>query len=196
MMATTHALFGMALGAVALFVAPEFATAAISSGAVGGLFPDLDLAGDHRKDLHFPVYYSLLALPALGLAAVAPTAATVAAAVFLASAAVHSASDALGGGLELRPWLATSDRAVYDHRRGRWVAPRRWIRYDGAPEDLLLAAVFAVPGLLYVGRLQLVVLAFLGVSTVYAVFRKRLVDVGESLADRLPPGLAAYVPVE
>ncbi|MFC4448870.1 metal-dependent hydrolase [Halorussus aquaticus] len=196
MMATTHALFGMALGAVALFVAPEYATAAIAAGAVGGLFPDLDLAGDHRKDLHFPVYYSLLALPALALAAVAPTEATVAAAVFLASAAVHSASDALGGGLELRPWLGTSDRAVYDHRRGRWVAPRRWVRYDGAPEDLLLAAVFAVPGVLYAGRLQLVVLAFLGVSTVYAVFRKRLVEVGESLADRLPPGLAAYVPVE
>src|SRR6056297_2165666 len=111
MMATTHALFGMALGAVALFVAPEYATVAILAGGVGGLFPDLDLAGDHRKDLHFPVYYSLAAIPALALAFLAPSTATVAVGVFLASVALHSASDALGGGLELRPWEATSDEA-------------------------------------------------------------------------------------
>ncbi|WP_137283943.1 metal-dependent hydrolase [Halorussus salinisoli] len=196
MMATTHALFGMALGAVALFVAPEYATVAIAAGGVGGLFPDLDLAGDHRKDLHFPVYYSLVATPAFALAVHAPSSVTVAAAVFLASAALHSASDALGGGLGLRPWEATSDRAVYDHFNARWVAPRRWIRYDGAPEDLLVAAAFAVPGVLYAERLQVVVLALLGASTVYALLRKRLVDFGESLADRLPAGLAAYVPVE
>ncbi|NHN61176.1 metal-dependent hydrolase [Halorussus sp. JP-T4] len=190
-MATTHALFGMALGAVALVVAPEYATVAVAAGGIGGLFPDLDLAGDHRKDLHFPVCYSLAAVAALALAAVAPTAVTVAVAVFLASAALHSAGDALGGGLELRPWEATSEEAVYDHFNGRWIAPRRWIRYDGAPEDLLAAAAFAAPGVLYAEPLQQAVLALLGVSTVYALLRKRLVDAGERLADRLPPGLAA-----
>jgi hypothetical protein len=196
MMATTHALFGMALGAAALVVAPEYATVAIAAGGLGGLFPDLDMAGDHRKDLHFPVYYSLAAVPALALAALAPSAVTVAAAVFLASAALHAASDALGGGLELRPWLGNSDRAVYDHFRGTWVAPRRWIRYDGAPEDLLAAAAFAVPGVLYAEPLQQVVLGLLAVSTGYALVRKRLVDFGEDLAERLPAGLAAYVPLE
>ncbi|MFC7081505.1 metal-dependent hydrolase [Halorussus caseinilyticus] len=193
MMATTHALFGMALGAVALFVAPEYATVAIAAGGAGGLFPDLDLAGDHRKDLHFPVYFSLAAIPALALAALAPSTVTVAAGAFLASAALHSASDALGGGLELRPWEATSDEAVYDHFNGRWVAPRRWIRYDGAPEDLLAAAAFAVPGVLYAEPLQQAVLALLGVSTVYALVRKRLVDFGEEVAERLPAGLAAHL---
>ncbi len=190
-MATTHALFGMALGAVALVVAPEYAAVAIAAGGVGGLFPDLDLAGDHRRDLHFPVYYSLLAVGALALAVLAPTAATVAAAAFLASAALHSAGDALGGGLELRPWEATSEEAVYDHFNGRWLRPRRLIRYDGAPEDLLAAAAFAVPGALYPDPLQQAVLALLGTSVVYALLRKRLVDVGERLADRLPAGLAA-----
>lgn len=196
MMATTHALFGMALGAVSLFVAPEYATVAIAAGGAGGLFPDLDLAGDHRKDLHFPVYYSLAAVPVLAVALLSPTAATVAVGAFLASAAVHAASDALGGGLELRPWEATSEEAVYDHYNGRWIAPRRWIRYDGAPEDLLVAAVLAVPGVLYAESLQWVVLGLLGASTVYTLVRKRLVDAGESLAARLPPELAAYVPVE
>nr|WP_135852497.1 metal-dependent hydrolase [Halorussus salinus] len=192
-MATTHALFGMALGAVALFVAPEYATVAIAAGGVGGLFPDLDLAGDHRKDLHFPVYYSLAAVPALALAALAPSAVTIAVGAFLSSAALHSASDAFGGGLELRPWEATSDEAVYDHFNGRWIRPRRWIRYDGAPEDLLAAAVFAVPGVLYTDQLQAVVLALLGVSAGYTLVRKRLVDLGENVADRLPSAVAAQL---
>jgi hypothetical protein len=196
MMATTHALFGMALGAVALFVALEYATVAIAAGGAGGLFPDLDLLGDHRKDLHFPVYYSLAAALAPAVGVVVPSTATVAVAAFLASAAVHSASDALGGGLELRPWEATSEEAVYDHFRGRWLPPRRWIRYDGAPEDLLVAAALAVPGTLYADPLQWVVLGLLGVSTGYALVRKRLVTVGESLADRLPAGLGAFVQVD
>ena len=193
MMATTHALFGMALGAVALFVAPEYATVAIAAGGVGGLFPDLDLAGDHRKDLHFPVYYSLAAIPALAFAALAPSAVTIAVGVFLASAALHAASDALGGGLELRPWEETSQLAVYDHFNGRWVAPRRWIRYDGAPEDLLAATVFAVPGLLYADQLQMAVLALLALSAGYTLVRKRLVDFGENVADRLPSVVAAQL---
>jgi hypothetical protein len=193
MMATTHALFGMALGAVALFVAPEYATVAIAAGGLGGLFPDLDLAGDHRKDLHFPVYYSLAAVPALALAALAPSAVTIGAGVFLSSAALHAASDALGGGLELRPWEATSEEAVYDHFNGQWLRPRRWVRYDGAPEDLLAATVFAVPGVLYADRLQAAVLALLAVSAGYTLVRKRLVDFGENVADRLPSVVAAQL---
>ena len=196
MMATTHALFGMALGAVALLVAPEYATVAILAGGVGGLFPDLDLAGNHRKDLHFPVYYSLAAVPALAVAALAPSATTIAVGVSLASAAIHSASDALGGGLELRPWEATSEEAVYNHFRAQWIRPRRWIRYDGAPEDLLAATMFALPGVFYAEPLQRVVIALLGVSAGYVLVRKRLVDLGETLADRLPPAIAAYVPVD
>src|SRR6056297_545185 len=102
MMATTHALFGVALAAAALVVAPEFGTVAL-----------------------------------------------------------HAASDALGGGLELKPWRATSERAVYDHFRGRWIRPRRWVRYDGAPEDLAFAGILAGSLLLYAeGAILEVVLAF------------------------------------
>lgn len=195
MMATTHALFGMALGAVSLLVAPEYATTAIAAGALGGLFPDFDMPWDHRKTLHFPVYFSLAAVPALVGAVLAPSALTVAVAVFLLAAAAHAASDALGGGLELRPWKGESDRAVYDHFNGRWVAPRRWIPYDGAPEDLLLATALAVPGLVYVRPLQALVLGFLGVSVVYAALRKRLVTFGERLAEWLPEHVWARIPL-
>ncbi|PSP57494.1 hypothetical protein BRC82_00450 [Halobacteriales archaeon QS_1_67_19] len=190
-MATTHALFGMALGALALLVAPDHAPVAIAAGGVGGLFPDLDLPADHRKTLHFPVYYSLAAVPALLAAILAPSTGTVAAGTFLASTAIHSASDSLGGGLELRPWEATSERAVYSHAHGRWISPRRVVRYDGAPEDLLLAVVFALPGVYYHDPLQIAVVVLLTVSAVYTLLRKRLVRLGERLADRLPASVAA-----
>lgn len=195
MMATTHALAGMLLGSVALLVAPGLAPVAVLAGLAGGVFPDLDLYSGHRKTLHFPVYYSAAAVVALALAALLPTAGTVALAVFLLSAAVHSASDALGGGLELKPWLGQSDRAVYDHFRGQWVRPRRWVRYDGAPEDFAVALVLGIPGvLLYDGTVQALVVAAVLVSGVYALLRKRLVSAAEWLVGRVPAPALSYVP--
>ncbi len=87
MMATTHALAGLLLGAVALLVAPDFASVAMLAGFAGGVFPDLDLPGKHRKTLHFPVYYSVLAVPSLFFAVLIPTVASVGFAVFLLAAA-------------------------------------------------------------------------------------------------------------
>jgi hypothetical protein len=184
MMATTHALAGVALAVgVSVFV-PEAGGAPVAAAALGGLFPDFDLPGDHRKTLHFPVYYSVVAAVAVLAAAVVTTTATLAVALFLLAAALHSVMDAAGGGLEPRPWLARSDRAVYNHFRRRWIPPRRWIRYDGAPEDLLLCAALAVPGLVVVdGWGGVAILAALGVSVVYTVVRRPIV----ALADRLVP---------
>jgi len=195
MMATTHVLVGVALAAVTAVVAPEFAIAALLGGAVGGLFPDLDLYAGHRKTLHFPVYYSLLAFGGLFVAALAPTVLTVGVALFLLSAAIHSRMDAFGGGLELKPWLGESDRAVFDHHNARWIEPRRWIRYDGAPEDLVLAGAMAVPGLLvFDGVIQQIVVGILIVSTGYALVRKPMVYLTQHLVDFLPLSVLSYVP--
>ena len=49
MMAKTHALAGLLLRAVALLVAPDFASVAMLTGFVGGVFPDLDLPGKHQR---------------------------------------------------------------------------------------------------------------------------------------------------
>lgn len=195
MMATTHALAGMTLATVALFVAPEHASAAVIAGAAGGVFPDLDLYSEHRKTLHFPVYYAGAALVAAGAALAWPGTTTVIAVVFLLSAALHSMMDAFGGGLELRPWLGVSDRAVYDHARGRWIAPRRWVRYDGAPEDLALAAALALPPLfVFEGIVPSLVAGALAVSAVYVLLRKRLVDAAERVVAATPPLVLRYVP--
>jgi hypothetical protein len=177
MMATTHAFVGLALATAVAMVAPEFGVAAATGALAGGVFPDLDLAAAHRKTLHFPVYYSVAAVPATLLALLNPTTVTVAVALFLLAAAVHSASDVLGGGLELRPWEATGEKAVYAHSRRRWLRPRRLIRYDGAPEDFVVGAAFALPGLVvFDGWVVQAVLAGLAVSLAYTVVRKRLPD--------------------
>jgi hypothetical protein len=195
MMATTHALAGVLLAVAVEAVAPGFGTLPLVAAAVGGALPDLDLAAVHRRTLHFPVYYSVAAAVAAVVALALPAPVTVAAALFLAAAALHSVSDAFGGGLELRPWAGTSERAVYDHYRGRWLPPRRLVRYDGAPEDFLLAAALAVPSVLALsGPAETAVLAAVGVSAVYALLRKPLVDAGEALVAALPQRVLAVLP--
>jgi len=103
--------------------------------------------------------------------------------------------DAFGEGLELRPWRGVSERAVYDHFRGRWISPRRWVRYDGSPEDLLLAAVLAVPSIaVYESTARRVVLGLLAVSGIYTVLRKPMVSVAEWLVGRIPQEFMHRIP--
>jgi hypothetical protein len=190
MMVTTHVLAGLALAAGATTVAPELGTLPVVAAAAGGLAPDLDVAGDHRRTLHFPAYGTVAVVPALALALVVPGPLTAALALFVVAAALHAVSDALGSGLELRPWEATSDRAVYDHLRGRWLPPRRWVRYDGAPEDVLVGAALAVPSLIvFDGAVETAVLAALAVSVAYALVRKSLPTIAERGVERLPDDL-------
>jgi hypothetical protein len=195
MMATTHALAGVVLALLALIVAPEAGLAVVLAGALGGLFPDFDLYAGHRKTLHYPVLYSLFALVAVAVAGLLGTPETVTVAVFLSAAALHSVMDAAGGGLELKPWQGQSERAVYDHVRRRWIAPRRWIRYDGAPEDLALAGVLAVPSLVvFESPVREGVLAALGISAVYVLLRKPLVRLAERVVAVLPSDVIDHVP--
>ena len=199
MMLPTHAIAGMVLALPVAYARPEFAAVALVAGFVGGVVPDLDLYAGHRKTLHYPVYYQPLAAAALLVAAWRPTTVTVGVAFVLVGAAVHSVADVLGGGLELRPWEATSDRAVYDHHRKRWIAPRRWVPYDGSPGDLLLSVALAVPLLATLdATLRGVVLATLAVAVVYTAVRRVLPRLAVLLVDGLEPvvpaSVLAYVP--
>ncbi len=176
MMNTTHGAVGAAMGSVVVLLAPAFGTAAAVGAIAGSLLPDVDLfVGEHRRTLHFPVLGWLVALPALGLAVLAPSTASVALAFFVLGLAVHSAMDAFGAGTEIRPWEATSDRSVYAHVPGTWLRARRWVRYDGAPEDLALCVFASLPALvLFEGPIRWLVLAGFLLSVLYTAFRKRI----------------------
>jgi hypothetical protein len=183
MMSTTHAAVGLLLAVPLAFVAPELAVAAALGALAGGFFPDVDLfVGSHRRTLHFPVLYWIPTVVAGAVAFVVRDPLTVGVAYFFLAAAVHSASDWFGAGVEPRPWERTSSEAVYVHAQGRWLRPRYLVRYDGAPEDLAVAGVASVPALLvFDGTVQTLTAALVVVSTVYVVVRKRLPDIEEQL---------------
>ncbi|MDQ2051025.1 metal-dependent hydrolase [Natronolimnohabitans sp. A-GB9] len=176
MMATTHVFAGLAVVAPVAIHYPEFATSLAAGAILGGLAPDFDFVGTHRRTFHFPVAGGAVAVPAAGLAAVTPSSLTVAVAAFTVAAWLHAGSDAIGGGPEMDPWNDRSERAVYDHVRGRWIRPRRWIRYDGAPEDAVLAVALAIPTLLvFDGWVTTVVVVGLAITLAYTALRRRLV---------------------
>lgn len=195
MMATTHALAGLFLAILASWVVPEIGLVGVYAAIAGGVFPDLDLYAGHRRTLHFPVYYSIAALLAGAVAVAAPGQWTIAATLFLAAAALHSVSDVFGGGLELRPWEGGSDRAVYSHYHGRWWRPKRWVRYDGSPEDLALVGLFALPAVLtFDGHVELLVLVGVAISVVYVTVRKPMVELAARVVAMLPPHVLDHLP--
>ncbi|WP_226023799.1 metal-dependent hydrolase [Halomicrobium salinisoli] len=192
MMLPTHALVGLALAIPYALTVPELGAVALAAGFLGGVLPDVDLYADHRKALHYPVYHSAIAVALVPLAVAVPSPAVAAAAFLALGAAAHSVTDVVGGGLELRPWEGTSDRAVYDHYRDRWIAPRRWVRYDGAPEDLLFAVGAAAPSLVVLdGGYDLLVFAALFVAGAYAAVRRILPAVATFAVERV---LLPYFP--
>ena len=182
MMATTHAFAGLALVAPLAYAIPELATPLAVGALLGGLAPDVDVLGEHRRTLHFPVAGAAVALPAVLVSALVTTPLSVAVAAFAVAAWFHAASDAIGGGPDFDPWNDPSERAVYDHLRRRWIRPRRWIRYDGAPEDALIAVGLAIPAVLvFDGWILALVAVGVAVSVGYALIRRRIVDWAEAL---------------
>lgn len=179
MMLPTHVVVGLAVAVPLFSSTPELAPFALVGALLGSVLPDLDMYVGHRRTLHYPTGYSVAAVAFGGVALIVPRPGpfAVSAAFVLLGAALHCRMDRYGGGLELRPWEGTSERAVYDHARRRWLAPKRWIRYDGAPEDLLLATAVGIP-LLFVldGPFGWLVASVLLVGAGYTLVRRRLPD--------------------
>lgn len=177
MMATTHVFAGLAVVAPIAYAVPKLAVPLAIGAICGGLAPDFDIVLEHRQTFHAPVLGAPVAALAVAAALLVTTAVTTALAAAAVAAWLHAASDALGGGLEMDPWNNRSERAVYDHVRSTWIRPRRWVRYDGAPEDAVLAVGLAVPGLLvFEGWVSTVIVGGVAISAGYALVRRRLVE--------------------
>jgi len=195
MMLPTHALVGVAIGAPLLWLAPEAATAALIGGLLGGIWPDLDLYVGHRRTLHYPMGYSLAAIPAVIAAAIVGASLSIAVAVAVIAAAAHCQMDRYGGGLELRPWEGTSERAVYDHVTGEWLPPKRWVRYDGAPEDVGLSLAVGLPLVAVLPpTFRWIVVAALVVAVGYGLLRRWLASLAPVVAEYVPEPVGDYVP--
>lgn len=196
MMVTTHLLAGILLALPVVVLAPDIGMYALLGVAIGSILPDFDLYYGHRRSLHFPTYGMFVAPAALAAAILVPEPPVVAAAFVVIGAALHARMDIYGGGLELRPWEETSTQAVFDHATGRWLPPRRFVRYDGAPEDVIVAMTLAIPSLVvFEGPLRTGIVLVIGVSMIYGLVRKALVDLGVWVLTYLPTPLLALLPV-
>lgn len=141
-MVFTHVLMGALVGSLVAFAYPGHVAIAVAAGLCGGGFPDLDMVFVHRRTLHFPALFTAATVVAGPILFVRPTPVTVAAFCFVTAAALHSLTDVLGGGKEMRPWRETDDRAVFNHVTGTWHTPWR-VFYDGSVADLVLSTALA-----------------------------------------------------
>ncbi|MWV63464.1 metal-dependent hydrolase [Halorubrum sp. JWXQ-INN 858] len=189
MMLPTHALVGLALATPVAVARPSLATPLLAGALAGSVLPDLDVVARHRRTLHYPTGYVVAAVPIAAVAVVATSPATVALAAGTVAAAVHCRMDRYGGSYEFRPWERKSDRAVYDHVRGRWRRAKRWTRYDGAPEDLLVAIAAGLPLLVVLdGPFRQLAAGTLAIAVVYTAFRRRLSDLAGGAFRRMRDG--------
>lgn len=174
MMVFTHGLVGILFGATLFWVSPASATPLFVAGFAGGVAPDIDMLFVHRRTLHFPVLSSVLAV---ALAVVSAMTGSGTAALLLAAtagSAAHCVMDTLGGGKEMRPWRETDDRAVYDHVRDQWIAPRR-LFYDGSLPDLGLSVITGgAVVLLLPARFTVPVVVLVALAVVYVAFRRAI----------------------
>lgn len=194
-MLPTHVLVGLLIAATFVVFAPDLANLVLLGSVVGSFFPDLDMYIGHRRTLHYPTGYSIAGVLSVLLVVATQAPWLVALSFFLLGAAAHCRMDRYGGGLELRPWEGTSDRAVFDHVRGRWRSPKRWIRYDGAPEDVLLAILIGIPVFLVMdGLIRWLVVTAILIGVIYGVLRRRLVLVTPYVVDSIPDSVESHIP--
>lgn len=194
-MLPTHVLVGIILAAPLLVLAPELANVALFGALVGSVLPDLDMYLDHRRTFHYPTGYLIAAILFPLLVSVSREPSLVAVSFLFIGATVHSRMDRYGGGLELRPWNATSDRAVFDHVSGRWRSPKRWIRYDGAPEDVFLAVLLGIPLFVLIqSQVRWLIVTMVLVGIVYGLIRRRLAGMAPIVADTIPDSLDEHIP--
>lgn len=177
MMVITHIFVSLLLSTPFLFLFPEHTSIILISASAGGFIPDLDLlVGEHRRTLHFPFLSWIIFIPLLVGSVVTSSPLLTFMAVFSLGFASHSLGDIFGGGLEKRPWEQTSDRAVYSHLTGKWIAPKYYVSYDGSYGDLIISVITAIP-ILYIVQSKIFVyfIVFgLIIGSIYVISRKSL----------------------
>lgn len=176
MMLFTHALVGVLVAALASTATAVPPDSLVVVGAAGGLLPDADMFAVHRKTLHYPFGFTAVAAVSGTLAATTGGSAVVLVFVGATAAAVHCWMDVLGGGKEMRPWLETDDRAVYDHVRGGWLVARR-LFYDGSKPDLAVSvAAAAASAWLLPAAFDVFLGVLLVLGAVYVALRRRVTE--------------------
>jgi len=143
MMTPNHATAGLLLALTATRWHPELRSVVAITAFIGGVVPDLDTKLEHRKSLHYPVYYGILTGLFLLAATVVDARLLVIGTYFFAVAALHCYTD-LFVDVEKASDEPDGDGIIFVHPMDRWVGPVTLVRYAGSPEDLLVGLLLAV----------------------------------------------------
>lgn len=172
-----HALIGVLLAGTGFWIQGDAVPMAIVfSSIAGSVVPDLDMFFIHRKTLHFPVVFSIVAMAMIPVYIYTGALQWLILFFFVAGAGLHSLIDVFGGGKEMRPWERKDNRAVYNHVSGEWVRPRHWY-YDGSRISFALGLMVSILVLALGGPfLDYFVGAVLLFSSVYMLIRRQVVE--------------------
>jgi len=123
-----------------------FSTILVLLGLLGGAFPDLDRLEQyglsHRKTLHYPIGYGLLALTLIASNYFFDSIWIVGLSCFSSAAWLHSAMDILDG-----PFGEDMNKGVYEHIRKRWIRACNWFPFGSLREWVLqyLGSILVIP---------------------------------------------------
>lgn len=188
MMGLTHAVTGVAIAIPFVYLHPELALPIAIAAYLGGAFPDVDIfVGAHRRSLHYPVYFTVLAVLMSFSYVTTNLVSVLLVTVFVWAAAVHSVMDIAGAGVEGLPWEETATEAVYIHPQRRWATAKDWVPYDGSPHDLFLMVVLSVVVVISYDNpvVTKLMAGSLLIALVYTVLRRRLPGVKDGIENRL-----------
>ena len=192
MMLPTHIILGLLV--MTPFVAVFDLPVSVLYGAIiGSILPDLDLiVGTHRKTFHFPRYSFIVLIGSVVMISGYPSILGFFIVGLVVGFTLHSSSDVLGSGLEVRPWERTSKKAVFNHYTQEWEKPLHYFSYDGSPTDFfVLFGGSIILWMFWIQQnpapyIQEVIILSIGVGVVYTFSRRVLPKIDQLLYKRYP----------
>ncbi len=167
-MAPTHLMTSVVLF---LLLSPGFFTAdSLLFFIIGAFLPDLDVRANHRRTLHLPFFYPVIA------AVFYLTSFYQFSALFL-SASLHCIMEIAGN--DAGEYVDEDKGAIFNHLSGEWISGRYWIKRDGGPRDLLLLLCISVIGLTISPSLEIVLITLISLISglFYHVIRDRVEEI-------------------
>lgn len=200
MMAFTHLFMSLSLATlVSPLISEHVAPPVVLTVAViGGFAPDLDLLARHRRTLHYPVGFPVLAIVMLGVFATTGVGAALLLSLLFAATTLHVLADLLGGSAERTPWNPVTEFGLFNHVLGRWHRPLRVVKYSGSRGDLLIGAgcgLVAIGSSVTPPAIDIAIASLVVAAAGYTLTRKRLTTVASAGARMLPRCMRKRLPV-
>jgi hypothetical protein len=168
MMLPTHVMASIVLF---LLVSPNFVSPSVLPFfIVGALLPDLDIKLIHRRSLHFPFIYPIIAVIMYFSSFYHLSA------LFI-SASLHCVMEIAGN--DAGEFVEREKGALYNHLTREWISGFCWIKEDGGFRDLLVLSILSGISLIISSSLVIGLITALSVISglTYYTIRDRVEEI-------------------